>query len=172
MLQGTTRSLKQKALEEARRMLVITAYLWILFSVFEVHRVAVLRGQHLPNPYRIGFSLINALVLAKVILVAEALHAGKRQAGTTMFTAVLFKSGLFAIILVCFNVVEDILVGLFRGKTLTECLPEIAGGGFEGQLLVGFMIFVVLIPFFAFAELRRAIGEDEFHDLVFRRKTP
>ena len=49
MLQGTTRSLKQKALEEAKRMLVITAYLWVLFSVFEVHRVAVLRGQHLPN---------------------------------------------------------------------------------------------------------------------------
>jgi hypothetical protein len=32
------------------------------------------------------------------------------------------------------------------------------------------MIFVVLIPFFAFTELRRAIGEDAFDDLVFGRK--
>ena len=172
MLPGTTRSLKQKALEEAKRMLGITAYLWVLFSVFEVHRVAVLRGQHLPNSYRIGFSLINALILAKVILVADALHAGKRKAGTTMFAAVMFKSGLFAIILVCFNVVEDVLVGLFRGKTLAESVPEIGGGGLEGQLLVGVMIFVVLIPFFAFSELRRAMGEAEFNDLVFRRKRP
>jgi hypothetical protein len=172
MLPGTTRSLKQKALEEARRMLVITAYLWVLFSVFEVHRVAVLRGQHLPTSYRIGFSLINALILAKVILVADALHAGKRRAGTTMFAAVMFKSGILAIILVCFNVVEDVLVGLFRGKTLAESVPEVAGGGLEGQLLVGLMIFVVLIPFCAFEELRRAIGQDALNDLVFRRKTP
>jgi hypothetical protein len=172
MLPGTTRSLKQKALEEARRMLVITAYLWVLFSVFEVHRVAVLRGQHLPTSYRIGFSLINALILAKVILVADALHAGKRKAGTTMFAAVMFKSGILAIILVCFNVVEDVMVGLFHGKTLAESVPEVAGGGLEGQLLVGLMIFVVLIPFCAFEELRRAIGQDAFNDLLFRRKTP
>lgn len=172
MLPGTTRSLKQKALEEARRMLVITAYLWVLFSVFEVHRVAVLRGQHLPTSYRIGFSLINALILAKVILVADALHAGKRKAGTTMFAAVMFKSGILAMILVCFNVVEDVMVGLFHGKTLAESVPEVAGGGLEGQLLVGLMIFVVLIPFCAFEELRRAIGQDAFNDLLFRRKTP
>jgi len=112
-----------------------------------------------------------ALILAKVILIAEALHAGKRSAGATMFAAVMFKSGLFAIILICFNFVEDVLVGLFHGKTLAVSFPELAGGGLEGQLLVGLMIFVVLIPFFAFTELRRAIGEDEFHDLVFRQKT-
>jgi len=61
---------------------------------------------------------------------------------------------------------------LFRGKTLAESVPEIGGGGLEGQLLVGVMIFVVLIPFFAFSELRRAMGEAEFNDLVFRRKRP
>jgi hypothetical protein len=115
--------------------------------------------------------LINALVLAKVIWIADALHdAGKRSAAT-MFAAVLFKSGLFAIILICFNLVEEVLVGLFHGKTLAESIPEVGGGGLEGQLLVGVMIFVVLIPFCAFAELRRAIGEDEFNDLVFHRKT-
>ena len=171
MVHGTTRSLKENAIEEAKRMLVITAYLWVLFSVFEVHRVAVLRGQHLPNSYRIGFSLINALVLAKVILVADALHAGKREAGTTMFAAVMFRSGLLAVILVCFKVVEEVMVGLFHGETLAESVPEIAGGGLAGQLLVGLMIFVVLIPFCAFGELRRAIGQDAFDDLVFRRKT-
>ncbi len=171
MLQGTTLSLKQKALEEVRRMLVITAYLWVLFSVFELHRLGVLRAQHLPYSYRVGFSLINALVLAKVVLIADALHAGKRSAGATMLAAVILKSGIFAMILICFNIVEDVLVGLFHGKTLAESLPAGAGGGLEGQLIVGVMIFVVLIPFFAFAELRRAIGEDAFDDLVLRRKT-
>ena len=66
MMQGTTLSLKQKALEEVKRLLVITAYLWALLSVFEVHRLGVLRAQHIPYSYRVGFTLINALVLAKV----------------------------------------------------------------------------------------------------------
>jgi hypothetical protein len=36
MRQGTTRPLKQKALEEAKRMLVITAYVWVLYLfIFE-----------------------------------------------------------------------------------------------------------------------------------------
>ena len=171
MLQGTTLSLKQKVLEEAKRMLFITAYLSVLLSVFELHRLGVLRAQHLPYSYRVGFSLINALILAKVILIADALHAGKRSAGATMLATVIRRSVIFAIILICFNTVEDVLVGLFHGKTLAESLPELAGGGLEGQLIVGVMIFVVLIPFFAFAELRRAIGQDAFDDLVFRRKT-
>jgi hypothetical protein len=171
MMQGTTLSLKQKALEEAKRMLVITAYLSVLFSVFELHRLGVLRAQHLPYSYRVGFSLINALILAKVILIADALHAGKRLTRATMLVTVSLKSGLFAMILICFNTVEDVLVGLFHGKTLAESLPGGAGGGLEGQLIVGVTIFVVLIPFFAFRELRRTIGEDAFDDLVFRRKT-
>jgi hypothetical protein len=171
MMQGTTLSLKQKALEEAKRMLVITAYLSVLFSVFELHRLGVLRAQHLPYSYRVGFSLINALILAKVILIADALHAGKRLTRTTMLATVTLKSGLFAMILICFDIVEDVLVGLFHGKTLAESFPKGAGGGLEGQLIVGVMVFVVLIPFFAFAELRRAIGQDTFDDLVFRRKT-
>jgi hypothetical protein len=170
MPQGTTLSLKQKAVEEAKRMLVITAYLWVLLSVFELHRVGVLRAQHLPHSYRVGFSLINALILAKVILIADALHAGKRLVGATMLAVVILKSLIFAMILICFDIVEEVIVGLFHGKTLAESLPVLAGGGLEGQLIVGVMIFVVLIPFFAFTELRRAIGEDAFDDLVFGRK--
>jgi len=170
MLHEKTHQLKQKAIEETRRLFFITAYLWALFTVFEVHRVAVLRAASVPYSYRLGFALINALILAKVILIAEALNAGKRAAGTPMFEAVLFKSAIFVIILLCFNIVEDVLVGLFHGKTLGESMPNLAGGGIEGQLLVGIMMFVVLIPFFAFTELRRAIGEEQFHDLIFGQK--
>jgi hypothetical protein len=170
MLPETTRSLKKKAIEEVKRKLVITAYLSVLFIVFELHRLGVPRAQHLPYSYRVGFSLINELILAKVISIADALHAGKGLTGATMLATVTLKSGLFAIILICFNIVEDVLIGLFHGNTIAESLPELAGGGLEGQLIIGVTIFVVLIPFFAFGELHRAIGQDSFDDLVFRRK--
>lgn len=65
--------MKEKAIEEGKQMLFITAYLWLLLAVLELHRVAVLRGQHIPFSYRLEFTLINALILAKVILIARKL---------------------------------------------------------------------------------------------------
>jgi hypothetical protein len=170
MLNGKADRLKKKAVEEAKRMLFITAYLWALFTLFEMHRAMVLRQQHVVFSYRVGFALINALILAKVILIAEALQAGKRLQEKPLLRAVLLKSALFAVILVFFNIVENVLVGLFHGKTLAQSMPDFAGGGLEGELLVGILIFVVLIPFFAFTELRQAIGEEEFHKLIFDRR--
>jgi hypothetical protein len=54
MPEGTTQSLKQKAVAGAKQMLVITAYLWVLLTVFELHRLTLLRAQHLPHSYRLG----------------------------------------------------------------------------------------------------------------------
>jgi hypothetical protein len=171
MPEGKARELKQKAVEEGKRLFFITAYLWALLTVFELHRVAVLRAQHVPFTYRVGFAFINALVLAKVILIADALHAGRRVQGRSMVATVFLKSGLFAIILVCFNIVEEVSIGLLRGKTVAASMPDFAGGGSEGELLVGIGMFVVLIPFFAFTGLRQAIGKEHFDALILRRKT-
>lgn len=170
MQEERARELKQKAVEEGKRLVVITVYLWVLLSVFELHRVAVLRAQHIPFTFRLGFAFINALILAKVILIAEAFHAGKKLRGRSMLITILLKSALFAIILICFNIVEEVLVGLFHGKTLAASMPDFAGGGLEGEIMVGIMVFVVLIPFFAFNELRDAIGKEQFDSLVFHHK--
>ena len=34
---------------------------------------------------------------------------------------------------------------------------------------LGLILFVVLIPFFAYRELARVLGNDELHSLIFRR---
>ena len=34
------------------------------------------------------------------------------------------------------------------------------------------IIFSIFVPFFAFRELRRVIGEDKFRDLFFRMREP
>jgi hypothetical protein len=40
----------------------------------------------------------------------------------------------------------------------------------EGILLTGTLVFVVLIPFFAFREFSRILGEEELKALLFRRR--
>ena len=60
------------------------------------------------------------------------------------------------------------LVGIFKGKTIAESIPVIGGGSLSGVFFVGIILAVALIPFFAFREIGRVIGERELHSLLFK----
>ena len=59
--------------------------------------------------------------------------------------------------------------------TLGQCniysIPSFGGGGLKGISAVGMIMFVALIPFFAFKEIGRVIGERELYSLIFTRGT-
>jgi hypothetical protein len=61
--------LKTGAIDETRKLFVIFIYLWVLLSVFSLHKALVLNDESLI--YHQGFAIINALALAKVVLVGE-----------------------------------------------------------------------------------------------------
>ena len=166
--------LKKKAISEAKKFAVIVGYLWMLFFLLQLHRVTILREQNPLDPlgFRVGFALINALILGKIILIAEAFHFGERNKGRPLVYEIIFKSVVFSILLVCCDVLEEVLVGVFHKKTIIESIPALGGGGVEGVLLIGLMMFIVLIPFFSFAEVARVIGEDELRSMIFKGRTP
>jgi hypothetical protein len=163
---------KKRIVDGLKRFSIIVAYLWALLSVFELHKWAVFREQNISDTllgYRVGFALVNALVLGKVFFIAEDLHLGERFKDKQLIIPVLFKSAMFSVTLVCFYILEEVLVGMWHGKTIAQSIPRLGGGGLEGILIVGIMMFVALIPFFAFKEISRALGEGELKSLLFKR---
>lgn len=70
-------SLKAKLYEELRKLLMIFAYLWLVFFVFLVHEWVVLADNHIGFRFY-GLAAINALVLSKIMLLAEGLRFGER----------------------------------------------------------------------------------------------
>jgi hypothetical protein len=172
MNERTTR-LKKTAISEAKKFAVIVAYLCLLFFLLQLHRLMIFREESPGTEfgYKFGFALINALVLGKVILIAEALHVGKRFKDSPLVYGILFKSAVFSVLLVCFDTVEKVLVGVFHNKTITQSIPTLGGGGVEGMLLVGLMVYIVLIPFFTFMEVARVVGEDDLLSMIFKRRT-
>lgn len=72
---------------------------------------------------------------------------------------VLSKSAFVAVILICFRFVEKIGIGLFKGLSVEESTPSVGGGGVFGFAAVVVIMFIVLIPFFAFREPSLAIGK-------------
>ena len=65
------RTLKQKAYHGLKEYLVISCYLWLVFSLFVIYR-AVLLSEGISIVAH-GEALINALALGKVMLVAQEL---------------------------------------------------------------------------------------------------
>lgn len=166
------RSARRKRIADGvKRFLTIVIYLWALLSVFELHKWAVFREQNISDAllgYRTGFALVNAMVLGKVFFIAEDLHLGDRFKDKQLIIPILFKSAIFSLTLVCFYILEEVLVGMWHGKTIAQSVPKLGGGGLEGILLVGIMMFVSLIPFFAFKEISRALGKGELSSLLFK----
>jgi predicted ABC-type sugar transport system permease subunit len=168
-----TRNVKERAVTELKKFVGIAFYLWVLFSLFEIHRYAVLREFNVSSlsGYKIGFAAINALIMGKVILVGEALHVGEQLSEKRLIFSVLFKSAAFALLVVCFDIVEEVIVGLIHGKSIAASIPKLGGGGLEGMVLFGIMAFVVLIPFFLFTEVQQVVGKDKFQSILFHERS-
>jgi hypothetical protein len=161
----------QKALRQFARYWAMVAYLTILFSLFVLHESIVLAKHGLDYSYH-GFAILNALMLAKVMLVAEDLKFGDSLIGKPLIYGVVYKSLLFSILFILFKIVEEVVVGTLRGQSVAQSIPVFGSGNLNGILSVGTIVWFSLIPFFAFMELRRAIGAKELSALLFTRHGP
>jgi hypothetical protein len=158
---------KEKVLDELKKMLVTTIYLWLLFSLLVLHRTVILAQYHISYSWKLGFALVNALILAKFMLIAEAFHAGERFKTKPLAYSVVFKSAVFSIILMVCHVLEELLMGVWHGKSVAESLPGANGTPLNELLTLGLIMFVVLVPFFATRELKLVLGEGALVSLFF-----
>jgi VIT1/CCC1 family predicted Fe2+/Mn2+ transporter len=81
----------------------------------------------------------------------------------------MVKAAIFSVILLIFHVIEETAIGVWRGKTVADATPTIGDGSLQAILLAAAMIFIGLIPFFAFVELERVLGAEELRTLMFGR---
>jgi phosphatidylserine synthase len=156
------------AAREFKQLLVIVLYLWVIFGVYVLCETVILAKQHVSLLFH-GLALINALVLSKVLLVAEDMNFAGRLDGGPLIYPILYKAFAFAVLLVAAHIGESVLVGLWHGKTAAESFPPVGGGTWPGAICVVVLMFVALIPFFAFREIGRVIGEDRLWALLFKR---
>jgi hypothetical protein len=161
-------ALKARAVSEGKKVLTITLYLWVFFAVLNLHKTAVLQQNHIDYEVQ-GFAIVNALIFAKVMLVADELKLGARFQDRPLIYAVLYASFLFTVVLIAFHIAEGALLALLHGRPVSDSLADFGAGNLRGILSVGAIAFVALIPFFLFRGIARAVGEDRIWQLVFTR---
>ncbi|MGC2061113.1 MAG: hypothetical protein WA653_22825, partial [Candidatus Sulfotelmatobacter sp.] len=141
-----SRNLQQKAYRQLKEFIVIALYLWAVLGLLILHKSVVLAEHHIDFASH-GLALINALALAKVMLVAKDLHLGERLDEAPLIYPTLFKTAIFTVVLACFKILEDTAVGLYRGQNFRQSIEELGGGTWKGILTLTLLLFVMLIPF-------------------------
>ena len=154
---------KQKAAQELKELALLSLYLACFFCSVATYNMLLLHDFRI-SFFNYSFALINAIVIAKVILIGKWAHLGEAQERHSLFLAVLYKAFLFGLLALVFHGVEELIKGLMKGESVASGLRGMQIGLLLAHTLVVFFAFVSL---FAYLELRRRLGEDNFWALIF-----
>jgi hypothetical protein len=113
--------------------------------------------------------LIEAAVLAKVIMIGDTLRFGRGWERHPLLIPTLLRTVLFSLYVVIFSIGERTVSGLLHGKGLAEGWAELVSKGRYELLAQGIIIFCAFVPFFAFKELEVVLGKEKLRDLFWRR---
>jgi len=164
--------LKERAIEEFKLFWIIALYLWVFLGSFTIYRRLIIAetGAAYLN---YGIALIEALIIAKVILIGKLFSFSRRFEDRPLIVPVLYKSVLFGVLVLLFGVVERLVEGWVHKQGLLGGLREIGDlGAYELGARV-LMLMVAFVPFFAFWEVGRVLGPGKLAALFFSgRETP
>jgi hypothetical protein len=158
--------LKQKASHELVQFGGIFLYLAFFFCSVATYRMLLLNEFHVWY-FTYGFALINAFVIAKIILIGEYAHLGEMTKSRPLLHSAVYKAFLFGLLVFGFHIVEEVIKKLLHGGNIAAALHNIRINDLLGRSVV---IFCTFICFFAFRELRRVLGEEKFRDLFFKTR--
>ena len=161
-------SFKEKAIEELRMFWVIAIYLAVMLSAFAWYRRFVLSAAGV-SYLHYWAAVIEALILAKVILIGQALGIGRRWEGSQLILSVLVKSLLFGVFIALFGILEHVIEGLVHRDSWEQIAHSLVSAGRDEILARTVMVIVTLIPFFAFWETDRVMGNHKLFEMFFHK---
>jgi hypothetical protein len=163
------KSLKEKIFHEMVEYWINVCYLMLVFAAFTQYRRFILASHDITYT-NYGFAVIEALILAKVIMIGDVVRLGRSLGQKPLIYPTLYKTAVFVVFVGIFTVLEHVIKGLWNGKELTELFGNFLGKGPNELLANSLVVFVAFIPYFGVKELGRVLGQDKILDLFFRRR--
>src|SRR5262245_222991 len=155
------------AVKEFKLLAVVFLYLYVCYAILNLHERMVL-AQYGININILGLAAINALILAKVMLIAEELGFARLPHHHPLILAIVAQALGFAVLFITFHIVEHVVIALVEGRAFAQSIPPV--GGLSGIIGVATIMSIMLLPYFAYRELGRAVGEKKLHALLFHRR--
>ena len=161
--------IKARLLAELKTMFTVFLYLAALLGAFTTYRRLIL-GTYEISYLHYGYSIIEALVLSKVVVFGSALGLGERFKHRPLIYPTLYKTLSFSILVLVFTLVEHLVMGLIHRQTLSVIIDEILNKKIGEILASVLVILVAFVPMFAIWETGRALGDKKLYDLFFKQR--
>jgi hypothetical protein len=160
--------LKEKFWGEFKMYWANVLYITLFFSIFTDYRRLILAHYNITYEYY-GISVIKALVLAKIILVAEHLHLGRGLEKKPLIYPTLYKTSLFTVCVAVISVIEAMIRASLKAKGAID-VPDVFIKCFSYEWFAEMLtVFILFIPFFGIKELARALGRGKVKELFFKK---
>lgn len=109
--------------------------------------------------------LVEAAILAKVIMIGDALHMGRDLRDWPLAVPTIYRTIVFSVLVVVFSVVEHVVRALLHGKKVSEGIAELTNTGWQGLLAWYVLIIAAFLPFFTVKEIERAFGVEKIRGM-------
>lgn len=166
----TKKSLKEKAKHEFVEYWINAAYLALVFASFTVYRRLMLAAHGITYT-NYWVALIEALILAKVIMVGSVIRLGRGLEAMPLIVPTLYKTAVFTAFCWVFKIVEFGIKGLLTGQGFMGGLDALLAKDSHELLANSLMVFVAFVPYFGVKELGRILGGNTIQTLFFLRRT-
>jgi hypothetical protein len=161
---------KEKIFHEMVEYWINVCYLTLVFAAFTQYRRLLLAAHDIIYT-NYWFAVIEALILAKVIMIGDVVRLGRGLDQKPLIYPALYKTVVFTIFIGVFTALEYAVKGLWAGTGFMGGIAEFFGKGHE-LLANSLVVFVAMIPFFGVKELGRVLGEEKIRALFFRSRDP
>jgi hypothetical protein len=164
-------TLHQRAIHEFKELVIISLYLYITLGAVILLKTAVLHDQGIEfSPW--GIAIVKAVVLAKFMLLGEAIKIGGRTTTSPLVWPTVQKALALLAVLIILTAIEEAVIGLLHHKAIAASLGELFGPRLE-ETIAGYVIMLlILIPYCAFRVLGEALGEDRLSRMFFVSREP
>ena len=141
----------------------------MVHGVFNIYRRLIL-GEVGESFSHYGISLIEAMILVKIVLIGDATNLKLVGASRgSIFEVAVLRSILFAVLVWLFTILERVVEGLIRRMDWMGIVVNIVQHGLHEIFARVIMMIAAFLPFFALWELRRRLGPRRFYKLWFSR---
>jgi hypothetical protein len=164
----TKPGVKERLKHETEEYLATAGFFALTAISVTTYRKLVLAEYHI-GYYAYGWALVQSLILAKVVLIGDAMHLGRRMHGEPLAVSTVMLSLVYGLLNATFVLLEHVVKALLHHQPVMSELQFSGGQGYEILARIQLM-FVIFIPFFAFRELAREVGAGELFGFFFRRR--
>jgi hypothetical protein len=154
---------------ELTEFIILTAYLYVCFAAVIYFKAAVLQAHGIAYA-PLGLAIVKAAICAKFMLMGRVFHMGERFKKLPLIVPTLHRSLVFLLLLVVLTFIEEIVVGAIHGRTVMDSISEVADGTFPQIVATILIVFLILVPYFAFRALGDIVGDKILVRLFFERR--